>query len=114
MKLQPLPKLQSIRKLSPTMFATLKQCPLRAGLRQAKVQQTTRSSTAALLGTIVHRVLEKARSINSEANDLQAEASAIWDKVVEKMERELQTSLLDRCLLPISCTATGNLDHSLI
>lgn len=102
MKLQPLPKLQSITKLSPTMFAILKQCPLRAGLRQAKGQQTTRSSTAALLGTIVHRVLEKARSINNEANDLRAEASAIWDKALEEMEEELQTSLLDRCLLPIS------------
>ena len=102
MKLQPLPKLEPITKFSPTMFATLKQCLLRAGLRQTKVQQTTRSSTAALLGTIVHRVLEKARSINNEANDLRAEASAIWDKVVEEMEEELQTSLLDRYLLPVS------------
>ena len=63
MKLQPPPKLQPITKLSPTMFATLKQCSLRAGLRNARAQQTTRSSTAALLGTIVHRVLENARSI---------------------------------------------------
>ena len=40
MKLQPLPKLQSITKLSPTMFATLKQCSLRAGLRRVRAQPT--------------------------------------------------------------------------
>ena len=101
MKLQPLPKLQSITKLSPTMFATLKQCPLRAGLRQAKAQQTTRSSKAALLGTIVHRVLEKARSINRDDTDLRTQAEAIWNKTVEEMEEELQTSPLDKYLLPI-------------
>ena len=102
MKLQPLPKLQPITKLSPTMFAILKQCPLRAGLRQAKVQQTTRSSTAALLGTIVHRVLEKAREINSGSENLRTQAETMWDKTVIEMEKELQASLLTRCLLPIT------------
>ncbi len=102
MNLQPLPKLQPITKLSPTMLATLKQCPLRAGLRQAKAQQTTRSSTAALLGTIVHRVLEKARKINSESENLRTQAETMWDKTVVEMEKELQASLLDRCLLPIT------------
>ena len=103
MKLQPLPKLQSITKLSPTMFATLKQCPLRAGLRQAKVQQTTRSPTAALLGTIAHRVLEKASTtINRNSEDLRAQAETMWDKTVEIVEKELRASPLDRCLLPIS------------
>ena len=101
MKLQPLPKLQPITKLSPTLFATLKQCPLKAALGQAKAQRTTRSSKAALLGTIVHRVLERAGSIKSESGDLRAEASAIWDQVVSEVERELQTSSLDKVLLPI-------------
>ena len=101
MKLQPLPKLQPITKLSPTMFATLKQCQLRAGLRHAKAQQTTRSSTAALLGTIVHRVLEKARSINRDSGDLRTQAEAMWDKIIGEVEEQLQTSPLDRCLLPI-------------
>ena len=68
MKLQPLPRLQPITNLSPTLFATLKQCPLRAGLRQAKAQQTTRTPKAALLGTLVHRVLEKARSMIKPVN----------------------------------------------
>ena len=101
MKLQPLPKLRPITKLSPTLFATLKQCSLRAGLRQVKAQQTTRSSTAALLGTIVHRVLEKASSINKNSRDLRAQAGIIWDKTVEQMEVELQASPLDKYLLPI-------------
>ena len=101
MKLQPLPKLQPITKLSPTLFATLKQCPLRAALRQAGAQKTTRSSTAALLGSIVHRVLEKAGSINGYGRDLRTQAEEIWDKTAEETEKELQTSTLDRYLLPI-------------
>ena len=101
MQLQPLPKLQPITKLSPTMFATLKQCQLRAGLRNARAQQTTRSSKAALLGTIVHRVLEKAGSINGYGRDLRTQAEEIWDKTAEETEKELQTSTLDRYLLPI-------------
>ena len=101
MKLQPLPKLQPITRLSPTLFSTLKQCQLRAGLSQVKAQQTTRSSTAALLGTIVHRVLERAGSINGDEEDLRIQAEAIWDKTVEQMEVELQTSPLDKYLLPI-------------
>ena len=101
MKLQSLPKLRPITKLSPTMFATLQQCPLQAGLRQVKAQQTIRSSTAALLGTIVHRVLEKAGSINKDSGDLRTQAEAIWDKAVEQMEEDLQTSPLDKYLLPI-------------
>ena len=101
MKLQPLPKLRPITKLSPTLFATLKQCPLRAGIRQAKAQQTTRSSTAALLGTIAHRVLEKAGTINRDSKDLRSQVEALWDQIVREVEAELQTSRLDRHLLPI-------------
>ena len=101
MKLQPLAKLRPITKLSPTLFATLKQCPLRAGLRQAKAQKTTRSSKAALLGTVAHRVLEKARTISRDSEDLRTQAEAIWDQVVGEMEKELQTSPLDMYLLPI-------------
>lgn len=102
MKLQPLPKLQPITKLSPTMFATLKQCQLRAGLRNARAQQTTRSSTAALLGTIVHRVLENARSINRDDEDLRTQAEAMWDKTVGEVAEQLRNSPLDRYLLPIN------------
>ncbi len=101
MKLQPLPKLQPITKLSPTLFATLKQCPLRAGLHQARAQQTTRSSTAALLGTVIHRVLEKAGSINRNGRDLRTQIEAMWDKTVGEVEEGLQGSPLDRYLLPI-------------
>ena len=101
MKLQPFPKLQSITKISPTLLTTLKQCPLQAGLRQVRAQQTTRNSKAALLGTIVHRVLEKAGSINGYDADSRTQAEKIWDKTVEATEKELQTSTLDRYLLPI-------------
>ena len=102
MKLQPLPKLQSITKLSPTLFATLKQCPLRAGLQKAKAQQTTRSSKTALLGTIAHRVLESAgKKISRDSKDLRTQAEVIWDRVVIEVEKELQTSPLDKYLLPI-------------
>ena len=101
MKLQPLPKLQPITKLSPTLFATLKQCSLRAGFCQAKAQQTTRSSKAALLGTVAHRVLEKAGTISRDSEDLRTQAEAIWGEVVGGMEKELQTSPLDKYLLPI-------------
>ena len=101
MQIQPYPKLHSITKLSPTLFSTLKQCSLRAGLRQAKAQQTTRSAKAALLGTIAHRVLEKAGTISRDSEDLRTQVEAIWDQVVEEMEKELQTSPLDNCLLPI-------------
>lgn len=101
MKLQPVPKLQSITKLFPTLFVTLKQCPLRAGLRQAKAQQTTRSSKAALLGTIAHRVLEKASTINRNSDDLRIQAEVIWDQVVGEIEKELQASPLDMSLPPI-------------
>jgi len=101
MKLQPFSKLQPITKISPTLFATLQQCQLQAGLRQAKAQQTTRSSKAALLGTIIHRVLEKAKSIRRDGEDLRTQAEAIWDNAVKETEKELQTSMLDRYLLPI-------------
>ena len=87
MKLQPLPKLQPITKLSPTLFATLKQCSLRAGFCQAKAQQTTRSSKAALLGTVAHRVLEKAGTISRDSEDLRTQAEAIWGEVVGGMEK---------------------------
>ena len=102
MKLQSLPKLRPITKLSPTLFATLKQCPLRVGLRQAKAQQTTRSSKAALLGTIAHRVLEKASTTHRNSDNLRTQAKATWDKTADEVEKKLQASPLDRCLLPIS------------
>ena len=102
MKLQPLPKLRPITKISPTLFATLKQCQLQVGLRQAKAQRTTRSSKAALLGTIAHRVLEKARRVSKDGEDLRTQAEAIWDKTVDEMEKELQTLPLERYLLPIT------------
>ena len=101
MRLQPLSKLRPITKISPTLFATLKQCQLRAGLSQTRAQRTTRSSTAALLGTIVHRVLEEANSINRDREDFRTQASAIWDKAVDELKEELQTSSLDKYLLPI-------------
>ncbi len=101
MKLQPLPKLQPITKIFPTLLATLKQCPLQAGLRQVKAQQTTRKSKAALLGTIVHRVLEKARSIDRYSRDLRTQAEEIWGKTAEETEKELQNSMFDKYLLPI-------------
>ena len=101
MKLQPLPKLRPITKTSPTLFSNLKRCQLQAGLSQARAQKTTRSSTAALLGTIAHRVLEKAREINSEGENLRTQAEAIWDKTMREMVEALQASPLDKCLLPI-------------
>lgn len=102
MKLQPLPTLRPITNLSSTLFATLKQCPLRAGLRQATIQQTTRSSKAALLGTIAHRVLEETRTVSKDSKDLRTQAKAIWDKTAAEIEMELQSSPLDRYLLPIT------------
>ena len=102
MKLQLFPKLQPITKISPTLFATLQKCQLQAGLlRQVKAQQTVRSSKAALLGTIIHRVLEKAKTISRDDEDLRTQAETIWDNAVKEMEKELQTSMLDRYLLPI-------------
>ncbi|MDE0686897.1 MAG: PD-(D/E)XK nuclease family protein [Candidatus Poribacteria bacterium] len=101
MKLQRLPKLRPVTKISPTLFATLKQCQLRAGLSQARGQRTIRNSTAALLGKIVHSVLEEANLINRNTEDLRTQASAIWDKAVNAVKEELQASPLDRCLLPI-------------
>ena len=102
MKLQPLPKLQPITKLSPTMFATLKKCQLRAGLRNARAQQTTTSSTAALLGTISHRVLENARFFNRDDDDLQTQAGVMWDKTADEVAEQLRNSPLDRYLLPMN------------
>ena len=102
MRLQPLPKLQSITKLSPTLFSTLKQCQLRAGLSQTRAQRTTRNSTTALLGIIAHRVLEKSGMVNKDHEDLRIQAEAIWDKTVEQIEEDLQSSPLDKYLLPIN------------
>ena len=67
----------------------------------SETQQTTRKSKAALLGTIVHRVLEKARSIDRYSRDLRTQAEEIWDKTAEETEKELQNSMFDRHLLPI-------------
>ena len=102
MKLQPFPKLRPITKVSPTLLVTLQQCQLEAGLRQANAQQTIRSSKTALLGTIAHRVLEKARTVSKDSKDLRTQAKAIWDKTAAEMEMELQSSPLDRYLLPIT------------
>ena len=98
MKLQPLPQLQEITKLSPTMLSILKQCPLRAGLRQAKAQRTTKRSKAALLGTIAHNVLERASSLESNSESVRDQASVIWDEIVSQTEGDLQTSPLERHL----------------
>lgn len=54
-----------------------------------------------LLGTISHRVLENARSINRD-EDLRAQAETMWDETVGKVEEPLQTSPLDEYLSPIS------------
>ena len=102
MKLQPFPKLRPITKVSPTLLVTLQQCQLEAGLRQANAQQTIRNSKTALLGTIAHRVLEKARTVSKDSKDLRTQAKAIWDKTAAEMEMELQSSPLDRYLLPIT------------
>ncbi len=101
MQVQPLPKLNPITKLSPTLFATLRQCQLRAGLSHARAQRTTKISTAALLGTIAHRVLEDARTLKRD-EDLRKQAKTLWDKTVEQVEKTLQNSPLDKSLLPIS------------
>lgn len=102
MKLQPFPKLRPITKVSPTLLATLQQCQLQAGLRQVRAQQTTRSSKAALLGIIAHRVLEKARTVSKDNEDWRTQAEAIWDRIVDEMEKELRASPLNRNLLPIT------------
>lgn len=83
------------------MFATLKQCLLRAGLCNVRAQQTTRTSTAALLGIISHRVLENARFINRDHQDLRTLAEAMWDEMACEVEEQLRSSPLDRYLLPI-------------
>ncbi len=101
MRLQALPKLQPIKRLSPTLFDTLKQCSLRAGLRNVKAQQTTRGSKAALLGTLVHQVLEEAVSVYQAPEDVRAAAEKIWDRAKTGMEQKLHASPLDRSLLPI-------------
>ena len=54
-----------------------------------------------MLGTIAHRVLEKAITMHRNSDDLRTQASAIWDKTVNEVKEELQASPLDRCLLPI-------------
>ena len=99
MILERLPALPHITTLSPTMFSVLSQCPLRAGLRAAKAQQTTMPSNSALLGSIAHGVLEKAVSLVGD--DVRSEAGAIWDALVKEQEEKLRNLHFARHLLPI-------------
>ena len=54
-----------------------------------------------MLGTVIHQVLEKARIVDKDSENLRIRAETIWNQVVEKMEKDLQTSPLDKYLLPI-------------
>ena len=54
------------------------------------------------MGIIAHRVLEKTRAVSKNSEDLRIQAEAIWDKTVEQMEEDLQSSPLDKYLLPIN------------
>lgn len=87
-----------VKRISPSRFVSLLQCPLREALAAAKQRSLLPLSPRARVGSIVHRILEKAnKGLLKNRRDAETE----WTRLVEETEALMAKSWLDQVLLPL-------------
>ncbi len=96
-----IPAIQPLRRVSPSRYLSLKECPLREIWNSSRQQVLLPNSPAARLGTVIHRLLETAGKGVLERTNA-TEIQKVWAQLVNKTEQEMQLSWLERSLIPLS------------
>src|SRR6266571_884745 len=95
------PAIQPLRRVSPSRFLSLKECPLREIWNSSRQQVLLPNSPAARLGTVIHRLWETAgKGVLEKATA--TEIQNIWAQLVNRTEQEMQQSWLERSLVPLN------------
>jgi RecB family exonuclease len=94
------PDVVRLESISPTRFASMRNCALREVWAANRAPALLPSSPAARLGTVIHRLLEEA----GQATFRQGDSDAIdrrWEELVELAEQAMQSTWLERHIVPL-------------
>lgn len=94
MKLPSPPKLEPVKRLSPSTYSQIQQCALKGILQVNRVPPMLPVDPAARLGSVAHKVLEMANQ--GHIKDLEA----AWDQSLQQVEDEMR-SAGETFLLPL-------------
>jgi RecB family exonuclease len=92
--------LQPMGSLSPSRYSAMQECRLREVLAASRASASLPRSPAALVGSLIHQLLEDAR----RGRFLPGQASEHLNQVVSKFEASLPTGSADRRWLPLMQT----------
>ncbi len=95
------PGVQPLERISPSRFTSIQKCALREVWASARQPALLPSAPGARLGTVIHRLLEKVGKGQMGDGSL-SEAEGEWSSLVEKTERGMQDSWLERRFVPLS------------
>jgi RecB family exonuclease len=90
-----------LKRISPSRYASLRQCALREVWSANKQDGLLPSSPAAQLGTVIHRLLEEAGA-GRFTTDTHVAVEKRWKELVDSAEEKVISSWLNRHLLPLS------------
>jgi hypothetical protein len=97
------PDLRPLKRVSPSRFLSLKECALREIWTASKQTPLLPPSSAARLGSIIHRLLEEAgQGLLGDGDPVGVESE--WLKLVGNVEHEMGQSWLEKSLVPLSKT----------
>jgi RecB family exonuclease len=86
-----------IECIAPSRYALLKQCALREIWTSNRKEPLLPLIPVARLGTVIHQFFE----ISSKTRYSAQELDGRWNLLIQKVEREMQDSILDKPLLPL-------------
>ncbi len=87
------PSVHPLKRVSPSRFFSLTECPLREVWGASRQQPLLPNSPAARLGSVIHRLLEisgKGLIKNSDPVEIQH----VWEGLVRNTEQEMEESWL--------------------
>lgn len=103
--LPPVPPIQSLPRISPSRFLALNKCLLREIWTTSRQLALLPSAPVAKLGSIIHKLLEKAGKGELGGSTAQ-EVETAWLSLVAESEQEMQSSWLEQALVPLKNTVT--------
>jgi hypothetical protein len=99
--LPPPPIVRQIATLSPTVYTTLLQCPLRAVWSVNAAPPLLPTAPAARLGSVIHKLLQEAAEGKFVSGDTSPIATR-WHQLIIREELVMASNWLERHLLPLS------------
>lgn len=92
-----------IHRISPSTFCAFKKCTLHGTLAMSKIPKMLPSSPNAYIGSIIHETIKMAKEGKiSEKNDFES----IWSELVDKKEKAMAKSWIEKHLVPIKKYST--------